>query len=113
MGVTWDQVVAIASALPEVEESTSYATPSLKVKGKLFARLRTEAEGGLALKCSAEDKIALLESADPAYYTTPHYDRSPYILVDLAHVDRDELVELITDAWLIAAPVRVRKAYEA
>ena len=48
---TWDDVVAIAGALPEVAESTSYRTPSLTVRGKGFARLRTEAEGGLVLMC--------------------------------------------------------------
>ncbi len=41
---SWDDVVRIGCALPEVEESTSYRTPALKVRGKGFARLRTEAE---------------------------------------------------------------------
>jgi hypothetical protein len=44
-------VVAIVSALPEVAEPTSYRTPALKVAGKSFARLRSEAEGGLVLMC--------------------------------------------------------------
>lgn len=46
---TWDDVVAIGTALPAVTVSTSYRTPSLKVRDKSFARLRTEAEGGLVL----------------------------------------------------------------
>jgi hypothetical protein len=53
---SWDDVVAIAGALPGVEQSTSYRTPALKAKGKTFARLRTEAEGGLVLMCQIDEK---------------------------------------------------------
>lgn len=108
MSVAWEDVVAYALRLPEVEESTSYGTPSLKVAGKLMGRLRTEDDGGLALKCSATDKEALVGGDDPAYYTTPHYDRSNYVLVRLELVERQELFELVEDAWHIAAPARLR-----
>jgi hypothetical protein len=110
--LSWDDVVTIASGLPEVEQSTSYGTPSLKVKGKSFARLRTEAEGGLVLMCQLDEKEALLASADPAFYTTPHYDGYGSILVDLEKVSRQQLTELIEDAWRERAPVRLRKAFD-
>ncbi len=42
---SWADVVALGTALPRIEESTWYRTPSLEVAGKGFARLRTEAEG--------------------------------------------------------------------
>ena len=109
----WQDVVAIARRLPEVEESTSYGTPALKVKGKGFARLRSEAEGGLVLMCQLDEKEALLASGDPAFYTTPHYDGYGAILVDLDAVAHDQLVELIEEAWRAKAPVRVRKAFDA
>jgi hypothetical protein len=111
--MTWEDVVAIAGRLPEVEESTSYGTPALKVKGKGFARLRTEAEGGLVLMCRMDEKEALLASGDPAFYTTPHYDGYGAILVDLERVARDELEELIEEAWRVRAPTRLRKSYES
>jgi hypothetical protein len=110
--MTWEDVVAIASKLPEVEESTSYGTPALKVKGKGFARLRTEAEGGLVLLCPLEEKEALLASGDPAFYTTPHYDGYGAILVDLERVDPAELRELIIEAWRRKAPARLRKEFD-
>lgn len=72
-----DDVVAAATALPGVEESTWYRTPALKVAGKGFARLRTEAEGGLVLFCTLHEKAALLASGNPAFCTTPHYDGLP------------------------------------
>ena len=110
MGITWTEVVALASELPGVEEATWFRTPSLKVGGKGFARLRTEAEGGLVLMCSLDEKEALLASGNPAYYTTPHYDGYGAILVDLERVDRTELTELIEEAWRIKASAKLRKA---
>ncbi|MGW0044006.1 MmcQ/YjbR family DNA-binding protein [Rhodococcus sp. NPDC003348] len=105
---TWDDVVALASRLPEVEESTWYRTPALKVAGKGFARLRSEAEGGLVLMCGLDEKEALLASGDPAYFTTAHYDGHGAILVDLDIVDRDRLVELLAESWRLKAPKRLR-----
>jgi hypothetical protein len=109
--VTWEDVVAYAVTLPEVEESTSYRTPSLKVAGRLMARLRTEDDGGLAIKCSTVDKEALVGGTDPAYYTIPHYDGHDYVLVRLEQADADEVCELIADAWHIAAPPVVRRRH--
>lgn len=113
MPLTWSDVVAAGLALPEVEESTSYRTPALKVQGKTFARLRDEAEGGLVVMCSLEEKEALLASGDPAYYTTSHYDGYGSILVDLAKADPEQLRELLTEAWRLKAPAKLRKAYES
>ena len=111
MAVTWEDVVAYAVTLPEVAESTSYRTPCLKVAGKLMARLRTEADGGLAIKCSASDKMALAGGDDPAYYTTPHYDGYNYVLVRLDLAEAVELFELIAEAWHLAAPAALRKRH--
>lgn len=105
--------MAIAGGLPEVEESSWYHTPSLKVRGKGFARLRSEAEGGLVLMCDLDEKAALLASGDPAFYTTAHYDGYGAVLVDLEKVDAVQLAELIKEAWRRRAPVRLRKAFDA
>jgi len=110
---TWDDVIELATALPEVEVSTSYGTPALKVKGKGFARLRTEAEGGLMLLCSLEEKAALLADGDHAFFTTPHYDGYGSILVHLDRVAPDQLAELVVEAWRIRAPVRLRRVFDA
>jgi len=110
---TWEDVVVIGTALPEVEESTWYHTPSLKVRGKGFARLRTEAEGGLVLMCDLDEKEALLASGDPAFYTTPHYDGYGSILIDLERVEPDHLRELIEESWRRKAPAKLRNAFDA
>ena len=55
--------VKVAQRFPGVEVETSYGTPALKVKGKFMARLRTEAEGWLAIRCDFIDREILLQAA--------------------------------------------------
>ena len=109
---TWDDVVAIATTLPEVQEATWYRTPSLKVRSRGFARLRTEAEGGLVLMCDLAEKEALLASNDPAFFTTPHYDGYGAILIHLDRVERDQLSEMIEQAWRQKAPAKLQVSFD-
>jgi hypothetical protein len=108
---TEDDVRDIALSLPEVTEEHWYRTPAYKVAGKGFLRLRTEAEGGLVVFVpDVGEKEALLAANPEAYYTTPHYDGYPAILVNLAAADVGELRELITESWRIKAPARLRNS---
>lgn len=109
---TWKDVTRIALSLPKTEVSTSYGTPSVKVAGKGFLRLRTEAEGGLVVLCDFDRKEELLGRKDPAFYTTPHYDGYPAIFVNLKKVRRAELVDLITESWRRKAPVRLLREFD-
>ncbi|HEX7132751.1 MAG TPA: MmcQ/YjbR family DNA-binding protein [Iamia sp.] len=109
---TEDDVRRIALALPETIEKPWFSSPGFRVKDKGFLRIRSEAEG--ALVCFVADlgeKEALLASDERKFFTTPHYDGYPTVLVRLEEVDVDELTELITDSWLNKAPKRVLKAY--
>jgi hypothetical protein len=111
--VTEEDVRAIALSLPGTTEEQWYQTPGYKVAGKGFLRLRTEAEGGLVVFLSDIGvKQALLASDPDAFFTTPHYDGSPIVLVNLEKIDHEELRELITDSWLIKAPPRLRREFE-
>lgn len=110
---TWRDAIAIARGLPKVEVGTWYGTPGLKVAGKGFARLRTEAEGGLVLLCSLDEKARLLASGERAYYTTPHYDGYGSIIVDLSAIDRDALRELVVASWRMKAPPGLRAQLKA
>ena len=47
------------------------------------------------------------------YFTTPHFDGYPAILVRLAEISEAELTELVTDAWLAQAPKTLVKAFLA
>lgn len=101
--VEWRDVLELADELAEVEESTSYGTPSLKVKGKFMARLRDEGRV-LVVRCDLDEKPFLLEANPETLFTTPHYDGYGAVLVRLDAVGRDELKELLIDAWLLVAP---------
>ena len=110
---TYRRVCEIALALPGVEESTSYGTPSLKVKGKIMARLRTEAEGALALRCDFLDRQILLQADSRAFFLTDHYLDYPMILVRLNKVRRSALPDLIERAWRLVAPPKLVSEYDA
>ena len=111
---TEDDVRAIALSLPGTSEEQWYQTPAYKVAGKGFLRLRTEAEGGLVVFVSdMGEKEALLTSNPDSFFTMPHYDGYPIVLVNLDKIDHDELRELITDSWLIKAPPKLRRQFES
>lgn len=112
-GPEYKRVCAIALALPGVEESTSYGTPSLKVKGKIMSRLRTEAEGALALRCDFLDRQILLQSAPRTFFVTDHYLNYPMVLVRLTRVRKRELPDLIERAWRMVAPPKLVAEYDA
>jgi hypothetical protein len=107
------RVLSIALALPGVEECTAYGTPGLKVKGKILSRLRTEAEGALALRCDFIDREILLKSAPRTFFVTDHYRDYPMVLVRLNKVRLRELPALIERAWRTVAPPKLVAEYDA
>ncbi|GAA5049492.1 GNAT superfamily N-acetyltransferase [Thermocatellispora tengchongensis] len=111
--VTEDDVRRIALSLPETTERPSYGTPAFRVKDKWFARIREEGDV-LVVWCGSEEEKHELIAADPeAFWTTPHYDGHPVVLVRFDAIDAEELTELLTDSWRLRAPRRVLAAYEA
>ncbi len=109
----WADVVAIGARFPGIVEGTSYGTPSLKVRDKFMCRLRTNPDALAIRVIDVADKDALLLGDPDVFFTTPHYDGWPYVLVRLEAVSRDQLGELIEDGWRIQAPKRVVAAYDA
>jgi hypothetical protein len=109
---TWQDVTTIGLALPKTEVATWFGTPGMKVAGKGFLRLRTEAEGGLVVLCDHDKKEMLLRSGDPAFFTTPHYDGYPSILVNMRKVKRAELRDLIIESWRRKAPLTLLREFD-
>jgi hypothetical protein len=109
----WKDVVAIASRFPGVEEGTSYGTPSLKVRGKFMARLRTNPDALVVRTIDLADRDALLKGHPDVFFITPHYDGYPAVLVRLDAVEETMLAELIEDAWRLQAAKRVVAAFDA
>jgi hypothetical protein len=100
----YESLRKLASQFPGVEESTSYGTPALKVKGRLIGRLRSEAEGAFAIRCDFLDRQILLQAHPQAFFVTDHYQNYPMVLVRLDKIRRDELVDLLERAWRAVAP---------
>jgi hypothetical protein len=105
----WETVREIAGRFPEVEEDLTYGQPSFRVRGRLFAWMSPsrEAVGALVCRVDPDEKELLIQSNPDVYFSTPHYEGYPAVLIRLEAVDRRELAERIEDAWLLRAPKRV------
>jgi hypothetical protein len=110
--ITEDDVRRAALSLPATTEKPSYGTPGFRVRDKLFARIREEGDVLVVWVDGLDEKDALLAAAPETFFTTPHYDGHPTVLVRFDAVDLDELIELLTDAWLVRAPQRLRVEFE-
>ncbi len=114
---TDEDVRRIALSLPKTFEKPSYGTPGFRVRDKntdkLFARLRDE-PGVLVMWCEDEgEKQAMIDSRPAVFFTTPHYDGYPMVLVRLDAVDVAELSELLTESWRLRAPTKLLQAFDA
>ena len=125
---TWDDVRRIALALPETTERGSHDDlPAWRVRDKMFVWERPLRRGDLdALGDAAPDgpilgarvpvqraKVAQIADDPAVYFTTPHFDGYPAVLVRLDRIAADELTELITEAWYARAPKRLATAHRA
>jgi hypothetical protein len=122
---TWDDVRRIALALPETSERLSRDLRQWRVKDKLFVwerplrRADLEALGDAApegpiLGARVEHlgaKEALLADDPGVFFTTPHFDGYPAILVRLDRIALEDLHEVIVEAWLGRAPKRLVQGY--
>ena len=122
---SWDDVRRIALSLPETSERSSRGNRQWRVKDKLFVwerplrRSDLEALGDAAPKgpilgARVEHLIAkeAIISDDPrVFFTTPHFDGYPAVLVQLERIGSDELHELVVEAWLSRAPRKLAHAY--
>lgn len=108
----WQAAVDFVLTLPGAEESRSYGTPALKVKGKLIARLRSEAEGGLAVRCAMDARDVLLNADPEAFYLTDHYVDYPMILVRLDKIEDDALRDVLEQAWRDVAPAKLVDSWD-
>jgi hypothetical protein len=122
---TWDDVRRIALALPETSEAVSWEHAHWRVKDKGFVWERPLRRSDLeALGDAAPDgpilgarvehlvaKEALLADDPAVFFTTPHFDGYPAVLVRLDEISMQDLEEVIVEAWLCRAPKRLAQAY--
>ena len=94
-------VESIGRTLPDVEVTTAYRTPTLKVRGKMFVCLASHKSAEpdtLVVMMDFPARDALIEEAPETYYLEDHYVNHPCVLVRLARVHPDALRDLVTGA---------------
>jgi hypothetical protein len=123
-----DDIHEICMALPEVELGTSWGDrPTYKVRGKGFLlhraphRTAVDPTTGemyddllVVMTPSATEKEELVRDERLPFFTIEHFDGYNAVLVQqsrLGELDRDELAEIITDAWLAKAPRTLARTF--
>jgi hypothetical protein len=123
--VTWDDVGRMALALPDTTEERAWGNRHWKVRGKGFVwerplrksdldALGDDAPEGPILGARVEHEVAkqaVLADPSGVFFTTPHFDGYPAVLVLLDKIDLDGLDEVIVEAWLARAPKRLAAEY--
>ena len=124
--VTVEQVAAMAAALPQTTEGVRHGHRTWDVAGKTFAWERpfskadikrfgtTTPPEGPVLAVRVEDlheKEAVLATGSKGFFTIPHFDGYPAVLIQLTTVTKRALREALIDAWLACAPPRLADEY--
>jgi hypothetical protein len=120
-----DDVRRIALSLPQTIEAEDRLAFSVVHNGKQRGILwvwherierrkpRVPRPDVVAIRVANESEKETLLASDPdKFFTEPHYNGFPAVLVRLAVIEPDELAELITDAWLCQAPRVLASAFD-
>ena len=101
------------ATLPEAVEHPSHGgEPAFRVRTKNFVYCRDDDQTLAVYVASEEAKLELVAVKPDIYFTTAHYDGWPVVLVRLVVIGRSELAELLTEAWRLRAPTRLRKSFD-
>ena len=100
--INFDAVRRIGLGLPDVEEGTTYGSPSLKVRGRLLTCLavhKSAEPDSLAVRIDFDQRAELMAAHPDTYYLTYHYVNYPVVLVRLSRIRLDALRDLLGMAW--------------
>lgn len=124
---TWDEVARIVGELALTSEPSphdwrvgkkllAWERPLRHSEREALARTGSPPPNGdiLGVRVSDEGvKFALIDDDPTVYFTTPHFDGYPAVLVNLAEIGVRDLEELITEAWLNQAPRKLVQEFLA
>lgn len=98
----FSRVEAIGKTLPDVEVTTSWGVPALKVRGTMFvciASHKSAEPDTLVVRMDIANRDALIEDDPDTYYLKEHYVGYPCVLVRLGRVHPDALRDLVVGAY--------------
>jgi hypothetical protein len=99
--VTFEALRAVAHDFPDLQESTMYGSPALKLGKRLVACLaihRSAEPASLVLRTDFEQRAGLLADEPETYYVTDHYAKHPVVLVRLARLRHNQVRDLLAAA---------------
>jgi hypothetical protein len=98
---SFKRVEAVGRTLPDVEVTTTWGKPTLKVRGRMFVCIASHKSAEphtLVVMMDFADRDALLEDDPDTYYLKEHYVNYPCVLVRLSRIPGDALRDLVTGA---------------
>ena len=105
----FDDVRAMALALPEVEEVLTWGSDvTFRVRSKIFV-IGGEGADRISVKASPAGQAELLDLDPETFARAPYTGRFGWVTVDLARVDPQILEGLLRDAWRSTAPAKLRR----
>jgi hypothetical protein len=102
--------LAVRAELPEVEQSSHYGTPALKVGGKAFVSIKNDET--IVLSLPIDEKERLIEMAPEIYFQTNHYRGWPSLPVRIDEIGDEELKVRLVAAWRFRAPKKLAATYQ-
>lgn len=111
MGVSVEEFFTLVDELPEVQMGRGGDWISLKVRGKGFGYLWEETET-VGVKATIEEQIALVAERPDVFEVQFTAGRFGWVVIHLDRIDRDELFELVAEAWCLTAPKQLVEAFE-
>ena len=110
--MTFDEVRAVALALPGVEEGPCYGAPGLRCRGRVLARLWPNGEVLVLARVGFDEREFLIEADPETFFLTEHYRAYPSVLARLERLDPATLKRLLTRAWRECASKAQLKTYD-
>lgn len=110
--MTFDDVRQIAFAFPGVAEHLVFGGPTLRVGKRFLACIAKIDKDTVVLKVPDILVREMLLKANPnVYYLTEHYASFECLLIRLPLANREEIEQLVEQAWRHYAPKRLVAAY--
>jgi hypothetical protein len=106
-----DTVRRAALELPEAIEQETWGTPTFRVRKKIFAMF-SEGQREAWVKSTHDEQRALTSMDPDTFFVPPYVGPSGWVGVRISSVDRDEMRELLIEAWRMTAPTRLVAAYD-